>query len=76
MIVECKAPEVRIDQRAFDQIGRYNRFLGAPYLLISNGSEHFCCRQDSDSGSLSYLSTIPRFPSRDSDKKEGDRSRA
>ncbi len=62
MIIECKAREVRINQTTFDQISRYNRYLGAAYLLVSNGCDHYCCHQDSASGSLSFVSTVPRFP--------------
>ncbi len=39
-IVECKAPFVELDQNAMDQIGRYNRVLGARWLGLSNGMHH------------------------------------
>ena len=41
MLVECKAPSVKIDQNTLDQIGRYNIVHKAPYLFISNGLTHY-----------------------------------
>lgn len=62
MVVECKAPEVRISQDTFDQVSRYNRRLGAPYLLVSNGSMQYCCGQDASTGDLTYLEQMPDYP--------------
>ena len=44
VIVECKAPEVKITPDVFDQIVRYNISLNANYLVVTNGIEHFCCQ--------------------------------
>lgn len=43
-IVEYKRPTVEITSRVFDQIARYNSVLQAPWLIVSNGLRHFCCR--------------------------------
>ena len=59
MIVECKAPEIRIDQKVMDQAGRYNSTLRVPYLLITNGLKHFCCRNDD--GKWTFLPAIPKW---------------
>lgn len=37
LIIECKAPEVRLGQEVFDQIWNYNYQIEAPYFLITNG---------------------------------------
>lgn len=42
-ILECKAPFVALDQRVLDQIGRYNRLMGAKWLGLSNGLHHTFC---------------------------------
>jgi len=39
--VECKAPDVKINQDVFDQLAVYNRILNVRYLFITNGLEHF-----------------------------------
>lgn len=63
MIVEYKAPSVVISRRVFDQIVRYNMALRAPYLIVSNGLTHYCCRVDCNSGSYAFLLEIPPYGS-------------
>ena len=41
IIMEFKAPHISISQKTFDQISRYNMVLQVPYLIISNGMQHF-----------------------------------
>ncbi len=43
MVVEYKAPAVAITQKVFDQIARYNMVVGARWLVVSNGLNHYCC---------------------------------
>lgn len=59
MIVEYKAPGVKITQSVFDQIVRYNMRLHARYLVVSNGFQHYCCVVDY---SLDTYHFIPRIP--------------
>ena len=63
MIIEYKAPHIRLSQRVFDQISRYNIVLRVPYLIVSNGLEHYCCKVDYDSQTYSFLRDIPSFES-------------
>lgn len=63
MIVEYKAPDVRISQAVFEQIARYSMVLRAPYLVVSNGLVHYCCRVDYKTGSCSFLSELPDYSS-------------
>lgn len=62
MIVECKAPEIKISQDTFDQIARYNAVLSVPYLAVTNGLMHYCCRMDYENNSYKFLKDIPAFP--------------
>ncbi|MGN8225798.1 type I restriction enzyme HsdR N-terminal domain-containing protein [Gracilimonas sp. BCB1] len=41
LLVECKAPDIKLDEKAAIQVARYNQKVGAPYLLISNGTLDF-----------------------------------
>ncbi|MFP5470282.1 MAG: type I restriction enzyme HsdR N-terminal domain-containing protein [Bacteroidia bacterium] len=41
LLLECKAPNVKLTQATFDQILRYNNVLKSKYLWITNGLEHF-----------------------------------
>ena len=61
MIVECKAPEVKISQDTFDQIARYNSVIKAPYLVVTNGLQHYCCRMDHLNDSYQFLEDIPDY---------------
>ena len=61
MIVECKAPEVKIDNSVFEQAARYDIKLGVKYLLVSNGLKHYCALLNRDGGTFSMLKAIPSF---------------
>lgn len=61
MIVEFKAPEVKISQQTFDQIVRYNLTLRARLLVVSNGVNHYCCVVDYQNNSYRFLPQIPDF---------------
>ena len=41
MIVECKRPEVTLDQEVVDQAIRYNKELDVKYIVITNGVKTF-----------------------------------
>jgi hypothetical protein len=40
LLVECKAPEVAINQKVFDQLFRYNQEVKAPLIVVTNGLKH------------------------------------
>ncbi len=61
LIVECKAPEVKLKQDHFDQIARYNMQLRVEYLVVTNGINHYCCRVDFEEGKYAFLKDIPDF---------------
>ncbi|MEE4257543.1 MAG: type I restriction enzyme HsdR N-terminal domain-containing protein [Bacteroidales bacterium] len=61
LIVECKAPDVPISQDTFDQIARYNSVIKAPFLVVTNGLKHYCCKMDHDSISYRFLEDIPGY---------------
>ncbi|MDE6066294.1 MAG: type I restriction enzyme HsdR N-terminal domain-containing protein [Duncaniella sp.] len=63
MIVEYKAPTVRIDRKVFDQIVRYNIVLQVPYLLVSNGMEHYCFRVNRTTRRCTPLQSVPAYDS-------------
>ena len=58
-VVEYKAPEIALTQKVFDQIARYNIVVGAPFLIVSNGLHHYCCRFTN--GSYTFLRNIPTY---------------
>lgn len=60
-IVEYKAPTVKIDEKVFAQIARYNLVLKVNFLIVSNGLQHFCCKMDYEKNSYSFLREIPAY---------------
>ncbi len=61
LLVECKAPQVGISQKTFDQAARYNLHYKTPYLLITNGLQHYSARVDYEAGGYTFLEEIPPF---------------
>ncbi len=61
IIVECKAPSIKISQHVFDQIARYNMELKAPFLIVTNGLLHYYCRQNFEKKCYEFLRDIPEF---------------
>jgi hypothetical protein len=61
IIVECKAPSIKITQDAFDQIARYNLKLEANYLIVTNGLTHFYSFMDLKNECYVFLENIPNY---------------
>jgi len=63
IIIECKAPKVKITQETFNQIARYNSNLNANYLMVSNGLEHYFCKMDIKNKQYIFLKDLPEYKS-------------
>ncbi|MDT0675938.1 type I restriction enzyme HsdR N-terminal domain-containing protein [Autumnicola musiva] len=61
LIVECKAPKIKITQATFDQIARYNMSLNASYLMVTNGLSHYFCQMDYENEKYNFLTGIPDY---------------
>jgi len=55
MMVECKAPHIKLTQKVADQAARYNCILKAPLLCVTNGLENKVFRIDFESGKIVRL---------------------
>lgn len=64
IIVECKAPKIKITQDTFDQIARYNLKLNANYLIVTNGLVHYYCKLDAENEQYIFLEDIPNYQTR------------
>lgn len=60
LVIECKAPEVPVNQRVFDQVGRYNRVIQAPYVGVTNGQNHYCFTVQAEE--IQFLDGFPEYP--------------
>ena len=61
IIIECKAPKVRISQSTIDQAVVYNGHLKVKYLIVSNGNVTYCCKMDYINNSYDFIQNIPDF---------------
>jgi predicted type IV restriction endonuclease len=61
MIVECKSPEITIDDKVFDQIVCYNMEMKVPYIVVTNGLVHYICKVNHENRSYEFLNIIPLF---------------
>ena len=61
VIVECKAPHIKISEDAFAQAAMYNMEMQVDYLIITNGMTHYCCKVNYQKERLDYLKEIPMF---------------
>jgi hypothetical protein len=61
VLVECKAPSVRPARSTFDQAARYNLVFRVPFLIVTNGMKHYCCRVDFEKQKVEFMDHIPTY---------------
>jgi hypothetical protein len=59
IIVECKAPSIKLDKEVFDQVINYHMAIEADFLIITNGLEHYIFQFKK--GKVKFLENIPLF---------------
>jgi hypothetical protein len=63
MVIECKKPDVAIDEKTFLQAATYTSVLGNAYILITNGLSHFVYLADPTEKKMKLLPEIPDYVS-------------
>lgn len=63
IMIECKAPHIKLSQITFDQVARYNMVFKVDYLIVTNGESFFICKMDYENSSHHYLKEIPEYKS-------------
>lgn len=61
LLVECKQKGVKITQQTVRQAVMYNMKMKVPYLMLSNGQQHFIAAIDIESNRFKWLSKLPTF---------------
>lgn len=61
LLVECKAPSVKISQTTINQALRYNTQLHVPYLVVTNSIETYCFQIDYQTLKATPLADIPAY---------------
>jgi len=59
LLVECKAPGVKVDTAVIEQVVRYTRVLAVKYILVTNGATTHLLRRRPDGSGYDFLSEIP-----------------
>ena len=61
LLVECKAPNVKISQSVFNQIAKYNLVLKSKFLMISNGINHYFFVMNFKRQKIEFLKELPSY---------------
>jgi len=61
MIVECKAPHVKLSEMTFEQAAHYNQEVNVEYLFLTNGIEHRIYQIQTEEKQLLLLEDVPYF---------------
>lgn len=61
MIVECKSPEVELDQKSVMQVAVYNTDTKAKYVSVSNGLKHICYETKAEVKDVVLLKDFPVY---------------
>jgi len=61
MVIECKAPSVKISQAVFDQAARYNSVHKAKWLVVTNGLKHCYAQIDHIANGFRFCEELPTY---------------
>lgn len=61
MVIECKAPDVVLNNETLRQASTYNATLRAKYLVVTNGLGHFFFSTDWSSNAIRSLNAMPAY---------------
>lgn len=64
IIVECKAPQVKLSNTVLQQVLNYNLVLKVPHLVITNGESTCVCSYNSLIGRYEFAQDIPHHSSK------------
>ena len=59
LLVECKAPNVKLSSKALDQALIYHKVVKSKYIMITNGTKHFC--YELTNNEIKPISNIPSY---------------
>jgi type I site-specific restriction endonuclease len=62
LLIECKAPQVKLSNATIEQACMYHKKLKTPFLIISNGLHHICLSYDSVKEQFQQEKDFPKPP--------------
>lgn len=60
-VIECKAPEVYLDEKAHNQMIDYCDLIGADYAMMINGIDQFCYMYNYEKKQYISLTELPHY---------------
>ena len=61
MVIECKSPELKLNEKVIHQVAAYSKSLRVKYIGVSNGLKHYCWAIDQDRESTQNLDDFPDY---------------
>lgn len=61
LLVECKAPTVKISSKTLEQAGIYQKTIQAKYTFITNGLQHISLMFEKESNTHQLIENLPDF---------------
>jgi hypothetical protein len=61
MVIECKSPDVKLDDNVLHQVAAYSKSLETKYIGVSNGLKHYCWTVDIAHQRTSALKDFPAY---------------
>lgn len=59
MMIECKSPEIKLDDKVLMQVLSYNSIVPVPYIMITNGNESHLANKKAEPPQ--WCSAFPKF---------------
>lgn len=59
LLVEMKAPKIKVNEDVLEQIAWYNLPIQAPFIMITNGIDTFCYKMNYEAKTFENLMSIP-----------------
>lgn len=60
MLVECKSPDVEINEKTLHQLLNYQSIVQCRYWLLTNGHQTFCA-DSFDTNNIKWLTSLPDY---------------
>ena len=60
-VIECKAPEIYLDERARDQMLEYCDLIGADYAMLVNGERQLCFKYNEQQQTYEVIDSLPVY---------------
>lgn len=61
LLMECKAPDLKLNQNTIMQAAVYNNDLKAKYIAVSNGLQHVCYEVKENVSEIELLKSFPEY---------------